>query len=195
MAGLFKRKKKDLTPEQYRVRFYVAGGLVLAMLVVCLLPRKKVPFGPPPGTPAAVMEQTVDSLLLDMYGEGVVLDGADFVERYVVQADESRRMDDLKAELEMLSALSQSGAGIPDGRADRIREEMTEVGRMLADMKDDTVFVRRIRATLPDGTKVTGFQKLDVTLRQASLESMVPLQPDQAVASQIEKALKENQYE
>lgn len=192
---IFKRKKKELTPDQYRTRFYFAAGLVLVMVVVCILPKKQRIIGPPEGSPAGVMFSTIDSLLLDKYGPGAKLESAELVERHAVPSEDRRKLNALRAELEMLTSLSESGSMVPAEKIDKLRLEIDGIERALSEGAGmDTVFVRRIHVALPDGRTMTGFQKLDASLKHSSLESMMEAVPDDALNEEIQKYLK-NQNE
>lgn len=193
---IFKRKKKkELSVEQYRTRFYIGIGLVLVMILVCLLPRRRPVNGPPAGTPAAVMQLTVDSLLVTVLGPGATLERADPVDRFTEKSKDEVELENLKARLDILTQLSQNGTGIQD---ETMEELLAEIGRLediSRDSRRDTVFVRRIYAAGPDGRRFTAFQKLDATLRHATLQNVVELRQEGNAEEKIEEMLKNNNEE
>ena len=190
---IFKRKqKKELSAEQYRTRFYVGIGLVLVMILVCLLPRKRPVNGPPAGTPAAVMQLTADSLLTAALGPGATLERADPVDRFTEKSVDEEELENLKARLEILTQLSQNGTGIQDETVEELLAEITRMEDIVKDSRGDTVFVRRVYAVLPDGRRFTAYQKLDATLRHATLENIVELSQEGKAEEIIEEMLNNN---
>lgn len=189
-----KRKKKQERTHRQKLRsLYFSGGLILLMIAVCLIFRPK---GPGPKDPFETMNGQLDSLVDATYGPGVELDDLSRIETVSERDSLNNRLTNLYRELKIqrdlnkLLGRSTQQEGLAE-EIDRINEQILSLGG-----EGRFIYSRRIYLTLPDGTKMTGFQQSDQNLTRGRLVKMAAIpEGTQALQQFIEKGLEEKNEE
>ena len=189
-------KKKERTPEQKRLRFRIALGVVAVMAVVCLIPHRK---GNKPLTPETIVE-TMDNQLKDLcertYGPGCVYEAAERPESVDEPTPDYAKFRSLKKEYDILESMYGESERNDNGRRLALQEQMDSLRVLLTDGRETTTkcFVRRVNVKLPDGREYTGFQKTAQKLGSSELVRMVERhQISEQALKEMENNLKTNE--
>ena len=190
MQIITNKKKTERTEAQKLRGFYVSMALILLMVAVCLILR---PRGPKPKDPFETMNGQLDSLVDATYGPGVGLDDLSQIETVSQRDSLNLLLTSLQRELKIQQDLNRL-LGRTTGE-ERLKEEIDRLGEELSGLEGEGRFCysRRLRLTLPDGKKVTGFQQSDQELTRSRLVNMseVP-EGTQRLQEDIEKGLDVN---
>lgn len=171
-----KRKKKELTPRQYRVRFVAASCLVLLMLTVCLVSRKPGRAGRPDHVnPLKIMDTHLDTLLERGFGEGVEVTAKGGLETIEEKSEEAWELERITSELAALTELREM-SGLPESDRERdLAARAAELKGLTSGQIPARAYVRRLTLRLTGDSTVTCFQKTGGDLKNSRLELVTPV--------------------
>lgn len=172
----FLGKKKQRTPKQIKIRFWIATGLVALMAFVCILPhggRKREP------NDKEDIIKTMDAQLQSFIGSDVRFPSGTILEsveapQLVDEPGEGRMLlEETTRQLEMYETMEKEGVRFPEGTLARLRSTADSL-KAAADVDGYVQYhVRRIKAVLPDGREMTGFQKTKKDLSSSTITNLV----------------------
>ena len=172
----FLGKKKQRTPKQIKIRFWIATGLVALMAFVCILPHGGRKRG---ANDKEDVVKTMDAQLQSFIGSdvrfpsGTALEGVE-APQLVDEPGESRMLlEETTRQLEMYKTMEKEGVRFPEGTLTRLRSRADSL-KTAADVDGYVQYhVRRIKAVLPDGREMTGFQKTKRDLSSSTITNLV----------------------
>ena len=188
-------KKKERTPEQVRLRFRIALGLIAVMAVVCLIPHGKGDKAPSQETIVETMDKQLKDLCERTYGAGCTYEAVERPESVEEPTAEYTTFQSLKKEYDILESMYGESER-DNGRRLALQESMDSLRAVLSDGRELTTkcFVRRVNVTLADGKQYTGFQKTEPKLGNSQLVRMIErFQVSEQAIKEMEENLKTNQ--
>ena len=184
-------KKKQRTQKQVRIRFWIAAGVVALMVIVCLLPsgKKRAADG---DDVLETMDAQLQSLLTSdgRFPSGTTMEGAE-APQLIEEPDGSQAvLDDVRHQINLYTSMEEDGMALPEGTLERLRHQADSLEEAVAGKGPVQYYVRRIKAVLPDGREMTGFQKTKKDLSYSELTKLVEKpQPNEDLNGKMEHML------